>query len=314
MRYRQYFWSLLLLLVLCAPLLLTACKSSPDESEELSSVTFSITNYRQISFDDLTSSGTTRATISMTLANLSLSVFNAETGELVAPTILHKSTDYESDGESAMMFSQFSVSLPQGRYKVLVLGYNGSRACNISSLHHIAWEDDYVPNTFLYLGDFTVDGNGNAGKEITLRHVVAAFRVTAEDAIPNDLGKMRFTTTAGGTVLDATTGFTPQNTGRTSDINVPASYAGQENVDFTVYLFLPQEQATGTYTVQAIGKNGAVLNERRFDNVPLRINYMTQWLGKAFEPSGNNTPEEQNGFNIKWDMEWEGTIEVKNEE
>ena len=266
MRYRQYFWSLLLLLVLCAPLLLTACKSSPDESEELSSVTFSITNYRQISFDDLTSSGTTRATISMTLANLSLSVFNAETGELVAPTILHKSTDYESDGESAMMFSQFSVSLPQGRYKVLVLGYNGSRACNISSLHHIAWEDDYVPNTFLYL------------------------------------------------VLDATTGFTPQNTGRTSDINVPASYAGQENVDFTVYLFLPQEQATGTYTVQAIGKNGAVLNERRFDNVPLRINYMTQWLGKAFEPSGNNTPEEQNGFNIKWDMEWEGTIEVKNEE
>ena len=175
----------------------------------------------------------------MTLANLSLSVFNAETGELVAPTILHKSTDYESDGESAMMFSQFSVSLPQGRYKVLVLGYNGSRACNISSLHHIAWEDDYVPNTFLYLGDFTVDGNGNAGKEITLRHVVAAFRVTAEDAIPNDLGKMRFATTAGGTVLDATTGFTPQNTGRTSDISVPASYAGQENVDFTVYLFLP---------------------------------------------------------------------------
>ena len=41
---------------------------------------------------------------------------------------------------------------------------------------------------------------------------------------------------------------------------------------------------------------------------------MTQGLGKAFEPSGNNTPEAQNGFNIKWDMEWEGTIEVKNEE
>ncbi|MBO4549297.1 MAG: hypothetical protein J5733_01080, partial [Bacteroidaceae bacterium] len=223
-------------------------------------VTFSVSNYRQVSFDDLSSlAASSRATetISMTLANLSLTIFDAETNERVIPTILHKSTDYDSDAETAKTFPQFSVSLPYGHYRILVLGYNGSRECNIASLNHISWTDDYVPNTFLYQEEFTLNENTNLNKEITLKHVVSAFRMTAEDAIPAELKKMRFISTAGGIVLDAMTGFTPQSTGRTSEIVVPDSYLGKEGVDFTVYLFLPEEQVTSNYTVQVLGSGDA---------------------------------------------------------
>ena len=246
----------------------------------------------------------------MTLANLSLTVFNAETNERVIPTILHKSADYESDGATAMTFPQFSVSLPYGHYRLLVLGYNGSRDCNIASLNRISWTDDYVPNTFLYCEEFTLDEDASLNREITLKHVVSAFRVTAEDAIPAELKKMRFISTEGGTVLDATTGFTPQNTGRTSEISVPSSYVGAAGVDFTVYLFLPQEQMTSNYTVQALGSSGAVLCQKHFYDVPLRINYLTQWQGKAFEQGGEDVPAVQSGFDVKWDMEWAGTLTV----
>lgn len=296
-------------------LLFASCGSEPEDEISLEgqcTVSFSVSNYRQISFDDLSSSATTKAeTISMTLAYMSLTVFSAETNEMVRSTILHNSDDYL---ENPKEFPQFSVTLPYGRYRVLVLGYNGKKACNIASPTHISWADNYVPNTFLYCEEFALDKDASLSKEVTLKRVVAAFRVTAQDAIPSGLKKMRFSCTAGGTVLDATTGFAPQSTGRTSDIVVPSGYVGKEGQDFTVYLFLPEEQATGNYTVQALGADDAVLCEKHFNNVPLRINYLTQWQGKAFEASDDDGGDEpssvQSGFSVKWDMDWAGTLTV----
>ena len=290
-----------------------SCQSGPDDAstpEGQCTVTFSINNYRQISFDELSSSGSSRAgeTIVMSLANLSVTVFDAETNERVTPTLIHKSTDYEDDAETAKTFPQFSVTLPYGHYRVLVLGYNGTRECNIASLNHISWADDYVPNTFLCCEEFTLDKETSLDREVTLRRVVSAFRVTAEDAIPAGMKKMRFTSTVGGTVLDAT-GFTSQSNGRTSEISVPTSYIGKQGVDFTVYLFLPEEQTVGNYTVQALGQGDAVFCQKRFNNVPLRINYLTQWQGKAFEAS-DDEPSLQGGFNVKWDMDWAGTLTI----
>jgi len=308
MHFQHRSQSLSLIYVLCFLSFLASCQSGPVEPEKQCTITFSVSNYRQISFDDLSSSGTSRATISMTLANLSLTIFNAETNEQVSPTLLHKSTDYDSDAETAKTFPKFSVSLPYGRYRVLVLGYNGSRECNIASLNHISWVEDYVPNTFFYCEEFLLNEETSISKEITLKHVVSAFRVTAEDAIPAELKKMRFISTTGGTVLDAMTGFAPQSTGRTSEIDVPASYAGKEGVDFTVYLFLPEEQTNGNYTFQALGQNDAVLCQKHFYNVPLRINYLTVWQGKAFEQGDVDTPDAQSNFEIKWNMDWAGTL------
>lgn len=310
MNYQQSLKSLFKFLSCSLLLVVWACQSGPEGPDGTQTVSFIVTNYRQVSFDDLTAESNTRATesIVMDLANLSVSIFNAQSNELVVPTILHRSSDYDSDGTTAKQFPKFSVSQPYGQYRILVLGYNGSRACSITSLNHIAWEENYVPNTFLYSEVFTLDENSSLTREITLRHVVAAFRVTAEDVIPTGLKKMRFSSSVGGTVLDGSTGFAMQNTGRTSDIAVPTSYVGKEGVDFTVYLFLSGEQDSGSYAVQALGENDVVLKEKHFPEVPLRINYLTQWQGKFFEASSGDTSSVQSGFNIKWNMDWAGTI------
>lgn len=291
---------------------LSSCQSGPDDApnpEGQCTISFSVSNYRQISFDDLSASALSRATetISMTLANMSLTIFDAETGECVTPTILHKSDDYLDKPKE---FPQFSVSLPYGHYKVLVLGYNGNKECNIASLNHISWADDYVPNTFLYCEDIILNKDASLNKEITLKHVVAAFRVTAEEATPSNLKKMRFVSTAGSTVLDATTGFAPQSTGRTSEIEVPSSYLGKEGIDFTVYLFLPEEMVTGNYTVQALDNNNTTISEKHFNDVQLRINYLTIWQGKAFEQGDDEITDVQSDFSVKWDMDWAGTLKL----
>ena len=317
MYYLQRLRGLFLLLASAGLVLFASCQSEEGSGvattpEGQGTITFSVSNYRQVSFDDLTSSATRAAgTIVMGLANLSLTVFNAETNEQVSPTILHKSGDYDDTPEKAKTFPLFSVTLPYGRYRVLVLGYNGSRECHITSLNHISWDDGYVPNTFLYCDEFTLDQSTNLDRTITLKRVVAAFRLDTEDALPAELKKMRFSSAAGGTVLDATTGFTSQNSGRTSEIVVPPDSLGKPGM-FTSYLFLPSKELNTDYTVQALGNSDAVLYEKHFNNVPLRINVLTLWQGKFFTASDSGeAPGVQGGFSIEWDMDWDETLQFQ---
>ena len=144
---------------------------------------------------------------------------------------------------------------------------------------------------------------------VALAHNIEVYdEVTAEDAIPTELKKMRVISSVGGTVLDATTGYATQNTGRTSDITVPADSVGKQGVCFTAYLFLPEEQINTNYTVQALGQNDVVLYEKHFNNVPLRINYLTVWQGKVFETSSSNEEEYEAGIRLYWDTQWADTL------
>lgn len=313
MSYRKYLsGGLSLFLFPCLVSLFSSCQSSPEEvapPEGLCTVNFSINNYEQVSFDDVSSSsssasGATRAVATdhpSTLAHLIVAVYDAETGKQACQPIQHDQSDYTKNPEA---YPKFSVTLPYGRYRLLVLGYNGSRQCNIASVTRISWDDDYVPNTFYYCEEFTLDQKTSLEQTLTLKHAVAAFSILTEDKAPSELKKMRFSSSVGGTILNAATGFTPQSTGRTSVIEVPEKYLGIRDT-FTVYLFLPQEQVNGgNFTVQALGKNDAVLYEKIFSDVPLRIDYLTSWKGTFFETS------EDLGFSFYWDTQWADTISI----
>lgn len=302
---------LCLLLFPCLVSVFSSCQSAPEEvadPDNLCTITFSVNNYEQVSFDDVSassSSALTRADIPTdhpsTLAHLIVAVFDAESGKQACQPIQHDYKDYTTNSAA---YPKFSVTLPYGRYRLLVLGYNGSRQCNVASVTRISWEGDYVPNTFYYCEEFTLDQNTSLEQTLTLKHAVAAFRVEAEDAIPSEMKKMRFSSTAGGTALNAKTGFATQNTGRTSDISVPEDSIGKSNVMFTAYLFLPEEQINCNYNVQALGKNDAILYGKTFSDVPLRIDYLTSWKGTFFETS------EDVGFSFYWDTQWADTISI----
>ena len=315
MYYLQRLRGLFLLLASAGLVLFASCQSEEGSGvaaapEGQGTITFSVSNYRQVSFDDLSSSATTRAVPSdhpSTLNHLLIVVFDAETGQQ-ACLLQHDQDDYKEESRWEA-YRQFSLTLPYGHYRVLILGFNGNRKCNIASLNNISWEADYVPNTFLYCEDFTFNKNTNSNQEITLRHVVSAFRITTEDALPADLKKMRFATASGGTVLDAATGYTPQSTGRTSEIVVPADSLGNVGSSFTAYLFLPENEVSTSYTVQALGKSDKVLYEKRFSDVPLRINVLTMWQGKFFEESAD-VEEQKVGVSLYWDTQWADTLKL----
>lgn len=308
--WRRYFVPALLLLA-AVQMLLSACSSENNSvtppAEGIATVCFTVSNYRQVSFDDLSDGSGTRAeTVSMTLANLQLSVYDATTMELVTPTVLHKASDYDTSADKAKTFPEFQLTLPYGRYKILVLGYNGQQECQLQSPSHISWSDGYVPNTFRYYADLILDGSTQPQQSIRLERCVAAFSIESEDQIPSGVRKIRFSTADGGTILNGTTGLTANATGRSNEIAVPSSMTGTK-LKATTYLFLPTNDITTKYKVEVLGDNDAVMYTRNFDNVPMKVNQMTIWKGKLFE---EEAPTVSQGFGITWDMEWGNTVNI----
>lgn len=310
--YRCRIFLPFVLVLATVQLLFTACSSAdtpvapPEEGN--ATVCFTVSNYRQVSFDDLSSvSGTRAEVITMTLAHLQLSVFDATTMELVTPTILHKASEYETSAEKAKTFPEFQLNLPYGRYKILVLGYNGQHECQLQSPSDISWPDGYVPNTFRYYGDLVINGSTQPQQSIRLEHCVAAFRILSDEPFPNGVRKIRFTTDGGGTVLDATTGLTAKASGRCSEIVVPASMIGHEVDALTTYLFLPSETISTKYKVEVLGEKDVVMFTHDFDEVPMKINQMTIWSGKLFV---EQTPTVSQGFGITWNMDWGNEVHI----
>lgn len=309
--YRHGIFLPFVLVLIAVQMLFAACSSeetpvAPPE-KGIATVSFTVSNYRQISFDDFSASPATRVIRdTLKVANLQMSVYDANTMQLIKPTILHKSDEYQS-AEKVKAFYEFQLSLPYGHYKILVLGYNGQRECQLQSPSHISWPDKYVPNTFRYYADLILDASTQPQQSIRLERCVAAFRIESEEPYPNGVKKIRFTSEGGGSVLDATTGLTPTATGRSSEIVIPADSIGRKLDALTSYLFLPTNSITTKYKVEVLGDNDAVMYTHNFDNVPMKINQMTIWNGNLFEEEAQTVSQ---GFGITLSLDWGSKVYI----
>ncbi len=266
-----------------------SCSKSEEIIMEKKSLSFQVTNFKQYSFDEIS-----RADVSI-LDRLAFCVYDAETSEIVVPEVL------QSKGEDN--YGQFSVSLYPGTYRVVFLGYNGSRTCDLSNLEAISFSDSYVPQTFLYSAEITVDDKTPEQTQIELHRVVAAIKVTLEDAIPEGVVMFRFTSTGGGTSLNAKTEFSPVSAGRTWGISVPEDRIGKQGVKLTGYLFLTSQTEQMDFTLEALNQNGEIICSKSFQNVPMGINTISCYKGKFFDKSVSAN------FHLSVDDQWAETRE-----
>lgn len=275
--------------------LLSACQSDDEFSAAaVHEITFQVTNYEQYDLDDLT-----RASVADVLDHLVMGVFDAATDAVVGSVTVQN----KADGKSS--YGTFSVSLPEGRYRAVFIGYNGSRACQMSSSTNITFESDHVPHTFLSCMELTVDGKTAQNQNVVLKRAVAAFRLVVKEALPQGLATFRFVNRGGGTALNAQTGFCTEQKERTYDISVPTSSIGKSNVEISCYAFLPSEEAAMNITVNALKADGSVIKSRTFADVPMKVNRLTCYTGNFFAED-----EAAAQFRLSVDDAWSDTLNV----
>ncbi len=279
------------LVALCAGFL-TACQRNDLTEGERRAVNFHVTNYEQYYLGD-----ETRAESVDLLDHLTMAIYSADTDQLVDEVVTQNKGDEN--------YGNFTAYLEEGvTYRIVFLGYMGSKACHLTSSKAISFDDTYVPHTFLYTEVVHVDESLEPSRNVVLDRVIGAFRLVMADAMPEGVATMRFTSTRGGSVLNAQTGECVQNTGRTYDMVLadPSSWWGKKNNSFTLYYFLPKTGATMEITVDALDSKGTLIQSRTFPEVPMTINQLTIYTGNFFiEPTMDYSPSLS--LNYSWGAE-----------
>ena len=285
--------TIVLSLLVC---MLCACTNKEISSEMgEKEISFQVTNYSQHEMNAPSRATPVPVNESTIIKHLALGIFDEQSGKLERELIIQNQGDNE--------YGSFTVKLHYGKYRLVFLGYGGNKVCKMTSPQHISFEDDYVPQTFLYTTQITIDAKSNPKTDITLHRVVAGFKVIMDDVIPTNASTVRFATTGGGTVLNAVTGMAASKTGRNASVDVHEDYKGTSGKYATMYLFLSEDPEKMDITTRVCDADDKIIKERSFTNVSLKKNTLTEYKGQFFD-------DQSYGFSINVDTEWESNPQI----
>lgn len=263
-----------------------------EEEEELAEgyvkVTFAITDFEQIPFDDAVYATRADDEADTVCTRIDLAVF--EDDEKI------ESVNQTVDEED---FGTVSLSLPEGDYELVILAHSGTGSATITSPDVIKFRNNKLTDTFYYYGDISI--SGTATYEISLRRAVAMFRLVVSDDTPEDVTQMEFYYTGGSSTFDATSGYGNVSSRQTEYRDVEEdAYTGSS--EYEIYTFPHEDDDALKIVVSALDDSEETLYETTFTDVPVNINVITQYTGEFF-----GTTTEEAGFNITVsiaDEEW----------
>ena len=283
-------------LVLIIPLLLMACeKPYVGEEQDVdvptqANLTLRVTGFEMIPFSEETTSRAVQ-NLSEVCSRLNFVVYS---GDTKVQSIVQKKGDAG--------FGTVALTLPQGDYQVAVIGHSSEGSATISSLDKISFKNNIVTDTFLKYLPLTV-GEQPQTLDLELKRVVAMFRLSLTQALPDNITQLKFYYTGGSSTLSAITGYGSVNSKQTVVLNVAA---GQRN--FEVYTIPHAETGELKMTISALDASGTVMKERPFEGVSVQRNMITCYTGDFF--NGASTETGESSFQMKVNAEWEGETSV----
>ncbi len=298
--------NIIITMAIVAMAALTSCKDSntaeeatPQQTNGMATLTFRVTNYEQYDLD----SPLTRSTDVTNLAHLTLAVYDATTLELAVDTITQSSDE--------VGYGTFTLTLPFGDYKLVVLGYNKDNLPDMTNPEAVSFADDYVPYVYRYASDITVGSSTELSQSIALSKTVAAFKVIMSDAIPDGgVNRVSASVTGGGKVLNALTGYATQTeeySWEWSKSELGDGFnSGLTDRNVTVYTFLTEDEATMSFTINCYDSDNGLVMGHTFTDVPMQIGWMTVYRGNFFTVTGDFT------ITLADDFEWDDTTKEYN--
>lgn len=176
-------------------------------------------------------------------------------------------------------FGLFTLSLAKGRYQIVVIAHNGEGGATLTSPTSIKFHKNKVTDTFYYYDELDVEDNRR--QELVLKRCVAKFVLSIEDALPSALAQMEFKYTGGSSTFDAVTGMGNVHSRQTEIRAVSREMTGQPG-KFEIYTF-PRTDSHGlNITVTAQEAGGAVLAEKTFAEVDVKVNTISEYAGTFF--------------------------------
>ena len=273
---KKYFWRYLTCLALaCA---FASCSEEQSFYEEgISTLTFNVSLYEKTEMD-----GSTRANLvdaSKAFSKLSVVFFK---GEEAVETVTQ---DEKEDGEE---FGKVSVTLPYGSYKVVAIGHKGNADVTIDSPTAISFPNNELSDPYYVYREMEINKDSESQQTLELKHAAARFTLDTTDNFPANIGFITFTITGGGTVFNAVTGCAVEIQEQIKSYNVESRAGKTPTVNVYSFLTTTGEEKL-TIKVTATDKEGKLIAERTFTEVPMQRNYSTTYRGAFFTNTGKWT-------------------------
>lgn len=259
-------------------------------------------------------------------AGMGIDAMGDDTGEdadanvtLVAPTAVTEELGrldvslYDESGKRLRTVNQQSttagygtiaLALSEGNYRVVAVAHNGAEKAAMAHAEKITFASNKMTDTFCYTTLLSV-GEDGVTERLALHRVVAkvVFRFT-DDLQAKGVAQLKFYYTGGSSTLDALTGRGCVNSRQTELRTVTDQATAYE-----LYTMPHSDEGKLKITVTALTAEGTTLLTRTYENVPVKVNNVTEWQGSLWDAAPTDRYIIKR-IGIDLDTEWEGVIEV----
>ena len=204
----------------------------------------------------------------------------------------------QSSAESG--FGNVRLSLPEGNYKLVVVGHNGTGSATITNVEKVTFPNNKVTDTFLYFGTLTVTGETQE-LAITLTRCVAMLRLILDySGGDSDIASLKFYDLGGSSTLSPLSGYGCVNSKQTE-------YRAWNDASVYELFTIPHatEDVITKMTVTAYDASDNVVGEWTLTDIPVTMNRVTEYSGDLFGGGGHSGDDIPTG-GITVDAEWDG--------
>ena len=190
------------------------------------------------------------------------------------------STQLKEDASTYETFGSFSLPLPAGSYKMIVLGYNSDYPVVFNSMTDVVFGEDKSRETFCYTRDVTIEEGTPVDLTATLDRIVTRLNVQSTDNRTAEATQVRISLSKGGRGFNPITGFATSDAGF---VNVATtSTAVGATTRSTINFFITEEDETMDVTIETLDDSDNVLFSKVVTGVPFRRNRTTVLTGAMY--------------------------------
>lgn len=201
-------------------------------------------------------------------------------------------------------FGTLQLTLPEGKYKIVVLAHNGAKNPTMTDIEKIGFNGK-LTDTFYYCTNITV-GSEAQSFDVDLKRAVAMVRFQT-NKIPANVSKMKFYYTGGSSSLNALLGEGAVKSRQTEEIAVSTDMVGNPG-SFDIFSIPRSDNNLLTMDVTAFDNENAQIFHKRIDGIQIKRNFITELNGSFFGNGDDGGGEIVNGqikLNLFSNDEWQ---------
>lgn len=197
----------------------------------------------------------------------------------------YRTTQLKGDRTTYTTFGDFSLSLPMGRYTMVVMAYYDldNSPLTLTSPVEASYTGAHAMETFSATQTVNITSTNAVDISATLNRIIAQLKVASSDGRAESASQVRVTLSGGSKSFSPTSGLATDNNGFANTVKISTAVGATSNS--LTFLFLDKDEQKMDVTIETLDANGNTLFSKKVEDVPFKRNSVTKLTGSIYTNS-----------------------------